>query len=188
MDLKIYLPKLSSIEIKASAYIGSKLDVMASADIQNLFVMAYYLEELNGEIAAYLARPLDEDGKPSFALPNALFMSYLWILGTYEVVRALRQRVKESPEKFTDDVAKIVDETCSFLTRIRVPLAKYEASGKYRNEDVGVAFPIAIDGGIGWALNGRDAVMFSEIRTQICKFVNCIGSSAAAGVYEVHLK
>jgi hypothetical protein len=78
-------------------------------------------------------------------LNDILMHSYLWVFGAYEIVRTLAQLTK-SP---------IIVAVRESFERIRMPLAKLEASRKHRGADFNFPFPVIAPDvfAVGWAIN-----------------------------------
>jgi hypothetical protein len=93
--------------------------------------------------------------EPSFALTDRFTHSYLWVLGSYEIVRSVAQRCSESPPAFvTTEIANAMRVTKAQFERVRVPLAKFEAAKKFASSDSTVAFPaIHPEHGISWRIS-----------------------------------
>ncbi len=73
-------------------------------------------------------------------------LSYLWVLGAYEVIRILKERCKElkSPDA---EIIKIHER----FRRLRIPLAKLEAPRGYEESDAPIAYPaLNSEYGIAW--------------------------------------
>jgi hypothetical protein len=103
-----------------------------------------------------------EDGA---ALHEHITLSYLWMLGTYEFIRTLFDRVKtDTDEKTPEEVRNILLEAKRRFTRVRVPLAKMEAASKYSNEDGPIAYPgVKRGAGLAWQLNPNTIVTRREL-------------------------
>jgi len=77
-----------------------------------------------------------------------LTVSYLWVLGAYEVIRTIKVRCKES--KCPDPE---VDRVYENFRRLRVPLAKLEAARGYKTTDAPIAYPaLNSQYGIAWQI------------------------------------
>ncbi|MCK9691862.1 hypothetical protein [Pseudomonas syringae] len=90
--------------------------------------------------------------------------SYLWVLGAYEILRTLAQRVREGQSDDPQDVAERLKEARDRFARVRVPLAKFEAAGKHRATDYHVAYPgLDFKYGIAWQLNESQVISRQEL-------------------------
>jgi hypothetical protein len=80
------------------------------------------------------------------ALDQRTTFSWLWVLGAYEVVRSVEQRMRDGHPRQAE--ARTLKHE---FERVRMPLAKFEAPKKYRS-DSGLAWPVinALTGGIAW--------------------------------------
>lgn len=78
-------------------------------------------------------------------------LSYLWVLGGYELVRCICQRIKESPVCIRDEVADSFSGLKREFNRLRIPLAKMEPSSARKNTDCHIAYPaLCPSNGIAW--------------------------------------
>ena len=84
-----------------------------------------------------------ETGKPSNPFgdfSDHFTQSYLWVLGAYEIVRSLDQRAREDETFFPAHKQGLQQLKHSF-ERIRIPLAKFEASRRHKDTDSHIAYP-----------------------------------------------
>jgi hypothetical protein len=89
----------------------------------------------------------------STALHEHITLSYLWVLGAYEFIRTLCDRVKlDAQEKTPEEVRNILLEAKRRFARVRVPLAKMEPASKFSDEDGPIAYP-GLKRGVGWRGN-----------------------------------
>lgn len=80
------------------------------------------------------------------ALSYHVTLSYLWVLGAYEVLRAINQRGMESGHA-DQEVLKVLRQ----FERLRMPLAKFEAARRHRPTDSKIAYPaLNSDHGVAW--------------------------------------
>ena len=73
-------------------------------------------------------------------------LSYLWVLGAYEVIRTIKEKSKalKSPDS---EVHKIHER----FRRLRIPLAKLETPRGYKESDAPIAYPaLNSQYGIAW--------------------------------------
>ncbi|MDK2377303.1 hypothetical protein [Serratia fonticola] len=92
---------------------------------------------------------------PRKELGDHITNSYLWVLGLYEIVRTISQHAKNGSSPLHAYSADI-DGLKHNINRLRVPLAKLEASSK-NPTDSPIAYPgINMQHGISWSL-GADA-------------------------------
>lgn len=89
--------------------------------------------------------PFALDGDP-MELSRHLTLSYLWVLGAYEVLRAINQQCKES-----HGASPAVLHVLRQFERLRMPLAKFEPAYRHRNTDSKIAYPaLNSEYGIAW--------------------------------------
>jgi hypothetical protein len=100
----------------------------------------------------------DEDGV--LLMERAQILAHLWVLGTYEHIRMLTQRIQENPQLVANSSALVVEETKRIFERIRIPLAKREASRRHSSSDYQVALPGVGSRGIAWKI--ADNVIVSQ--------------------------
>jgi len=101
----------------------------------------------------------------SNALHEHITQSYLWVLGAYEFIRTLCDRVSlDDPQMTPPEVRDILVEVKNRFNRVRVPLAKMEAAAKHAHEDSPIAYPGIKRGmGVAWILNRSTGVTRREL-------------------------
>lgn len=72
---------------------------------------------------------------------ESLSLSYFWVLGAYELVRVIDQRAREG-DPFCAANFSAINKLKRDFERIRIPLAKLEASKKNKTTDFRTAIPI----------------------------------------------
>jgi hypothetical protein len=117
-----------------------QLDVELIQDDQPLTALA--LEQrsssnasISNEERVYLGISFDTIFK------DQLTLSYLWVLGAYELVRAIDQRCRGNPLLFGNQLNTKVTAVKHAFERLRVPLAKFESSRRHRKTDSPIAWP-----------------------------------------------
>jgi hypothetical protein len=103
-----------------------------------------------------------EDGT---ILHEHITLSYLWVLGAYEFIRTLCDRIKmDDHEKTPEEVRNILLEAKRRFNWVRVPLAKMEAVSEFATEDGPIAYPGLKAGvGVAWQLNPNTIVTRREL-------------------------
>ncbi|WP_146680418.1 hypothetical protein [Oceanococcus atlanticus] len=97
-----------------------------------------------------------QDGKPLedddgiLKLERAQIKAHLWVLGAYELVRMISQRLRENPELAITESRTAIDRAKSDLSRVRIPLAKLEASKRNEKTDYQVAYAGIGPAGLAW--------------------------------------
>jgi hypothetical protein len=101
----------------------------------------------------------------SIAIHEHITLSYLWVLGAYEFIRTLCDRVSvDDLEKTPAEVREILLEVKRRFARVRMPLAKMEAASKHEDEDGPIAYPGMRHGvGVAWKLNANTLVPRREL-------------------------
>jgi len=81
-------------------------------------------------------------------------LSLLWLLGAYELIRTLSQRLREKPGARALEAVRALVPVKLTLERLRMPLAKLEKARRGEESDFSMAFPV-LDGakGMGWVIS-----------------------------------
>lgn len=94
-----------------------------------------------------------ESVEQNLVLSERLTISYLWVLGAYEAIRTMCQRIKDHKVAVLDEVATSLNQLKREFNRLRVPLAKMEPASSHKTDNH-IAFPgINRDHGVAWQLN-----------------------------------
>ena len=120
---------------------------------------------LRAEDTAFLDAHLRDTNSVDEAirLTDRFTLSYLWVLGTYEVVRTICQRMTQRSGLVSDDVAMQFTALKRRLSRLRVPLAKMEPASAHKS-DSHIAYPAIHQSlGIAWQLTPQDIVTRAEL-------------------------
>lgn len=84
-------------------------------------------------------------------LNDRMTISYLWVLGAYEAIRTITQRIRESEDLVSQNIASEFSDLKRKFNRLRVPLAKMEPASAHRATDSHIAYPgIDLEHGIAW--------------------------------------
>jgi hypothetical protein len=87
----------------------------------------------------------------SLKLNERFTLSYLWVLGGYELVRSICQRINEKRVAIPDEVVVSFRELKKEFSRLRVPLVKMEPTSAHKNTDSHIAYPVLnTQKGIAW--------------------------------------
>ena len=78
----------------------------------------------------------------SLKLSERITLSYLWVLGAYELVRTICQRIKEKGMVFPKDLANDFISIKVEFERLRIPLAKMEPARRHKDTDSHIAHPV----------------------------------------------
>lgn len=98
------------------------------------------------------------------ALQGHITQSYLWVLGAYELVRTLTQRMKEGSEPVSKNVIDSFQSAKRRFTRLRIPLAKMEPASAHAAEDSHIAYPgVHQDYGVTWQLGPTTLISRREL-------------------------
>jgi hypothetical protein len=115
----------------------------------------------------------------SARLTDRFTLSYLWVLGAYELVRTLDQRcdahISVLGEKLTQRVRGLKHE----IARLRIPLAKLEPAMNYPT-DSPIAYPaFSQDFGVAWQLAPDTFVSRRELSDAFLQLAEDIRSHAS---------
>jgi len=87
----------------------------------------------------------------AISLTDRMTFSYLWVLGAYELVRAIDQRCHDNPRLLGNRLTTKVTAVKHTFERLRIPLAKFEPSRRYQNTDSPIAYPaLHKEFGVSW--------------------------------------
>ena len=84
---------------------------------------------------------------------HVMIQAHLWVLGVYEFIRMLDERLRHDPSLATDASVAAITATKRVFSRLRVPLAKLEPEQRHAKHDYSVPLPGLGPQGIGWQLN-----------------------------------
>jgi len=138
--------------VKAS-FATAKFEPFMPVTIQGLGTLDIQLIQKDEE---YLEKHKQTEGpeKIHFEFSNQITLSYLWVLGAYEVIRTITQRIKENSGIVKEDIEKEFSQVKKAFNRLRVPLAKMEPAYSHRNTDSHIAYPaLNIDHGVAWQVS-----------------------------------
>jgi len=100
----------------------------------------------------------------SMKLTERFTLSYLWVLGTYELVRTLTQRCRENGNLLGENLVQEIIKLKQDIERLRIPLAKMEPSRQHRKTDAPIAYPtIHNEFGISWRVSQNTYITRREI-------------------------
>ncbi len=100
----------------------------------------------------------------SMNLTERFTLSYLWVLGTYELVRTLTQRCRETGNLLGENLVQDVIKLKQDIERLRIPLAKMEPSRRHQKSDAPIAYPaIHNEFGISWRVSQSTYIARREI-------------------------
>lgn len=108
-------------------------------------------------------------------LSGHIFCSQLWVIGAYELVRTMSQSARDESSPLKPFSRKINDLK-NKINRLRVPLAKMEASQKNRDDS-----PIAMPGynladGVSWQLGEDFWITRKELSDEMLALLELIKS------------
>lgn len=105
---------------------------------------------------------------------DKILLSYLWVLGAYEVIRALAQRLL-GDAAVPLDCREQLENAKRLFERVRIPLAKGEAASRYAKTDRPFAFPTSVSSvGIGWPVNEELTITRRELSQAFRGVLRCL--------------
>lgn len=120
----------------------AKIEVFMIPNIQGLGQLDTKLITLENEFLAQFNLSRNENMVLEFS--EHITISYLWVLGAYEIVRVIDEEIKS-------EKSKKIKHT---FTRLRIPLAKYEPANFHKNTDSKIAYPMLnSDIGVAWQVS-----------------------------------
>lgn len=94
-----------------------------------------------------------EDEHRILLVERAMIQAHLWVLGVYEYVRMLDERLRSDKSLASDSSIEAVSRTKRLFSRLRIPLAKLEPEQRHKDDDYQVPLPGVGLHGLGWQLN-----------------------------------
>jgi hypothetical protein len=143
-----------------------------------MLVVAQGLGRLDAKLISEDARPTQAPGDPVAAtaeglrLMDHLTLSYLWVLGAYELVRTIDQRCREDPSLFPPPTKAQLTSLKHLFERLRIPLAKMEPAKRYRQTDGPIAFPaIHQTRGLAWQVSSDHFIPRRDLSDALLAFL-----------------
>jgi len=101
----------------------------------------------------------------SIRLTKSFTYSYLWVLGSYELVRTIDQKCRENSNLLGENLNNKIKELKIKFERIRIPLAKMEPAKRYKETDYRIAYPtIKVPGNrLGWRISENEYIVRKEL-------------------------
>lgn len=152
--------------IKASMA-TAKFDPFMIPTIQGLGRLDLTLIEQDSRFLAAFEKN-QNDISASLELSDRITVSYLWVLGAYEALRTMGQRIRENDDLVSKEMSISFRDVKNTFNRLRIPLAKMEAAQSHRNTDSYIAHPaINRDIGISWQVNKNTFISRRELSDQL---------------------
>ena len=112
-------------------------------------------------IKVLIEKPTIED---SLQLTDCFTYSYLWVLGTYEIIRTMDQRCGENANLLDRNLNNSIKNLKYKFERIRIPLAKMEPAKRHKDTDSRIAYPaLHPDLGISWRISEKEYIARREL-------------------------
>jgi len=153
------------------------LEKFQQVTVQGIGKFSIYLDEIDAQILQEIRDGKNETIESSMRFSDALTLSYFWVIGAYESIRTISQRLddleKNSEVKYviTDKVRRVKH----LFEEIRIPLAKMEISRKHKNDNnySPIAFPIIdTQRGIAWNIGVGKNISRRELSVAFLELLN----------------
>ncbi len=118
-------------------------------------------------------KPL-EDSDGILILERHQIKAHLWVLGAYELVRMISQRLRENEGLATNESNNEVIKTKKLFERVRIPMAKLEPSRRHRKTDFEVAYAGMGVKGLGWRVSPDTIIYQEELSEQLYNMFSCM--------------
>lgn len=106
-------------------------------------------------------------------------MSYLWVLESYKVLRAIYKQGRSTAELLPSAVCQLIRDTEQLFERVRIPLAKLKTAGKNKTADSHIFSPaLNRELGIGWQVSPDAFITRRELSDAFLNVVERIQQSA----------
>lgn len=156
---------------------GSRHVKRIGDDIQSIILMLGRLDSklitTDREILKILPQDPNDPKMIQIAIDigEHLTLSYLWVLGTYELVRTLENRCRQQPKIFGEEINKKIKNLKEYFNRLRVPLAKLVPEGKHASTDYHIAFPAIGKEGVGWRISSDTIIYRQRLSNKLLKLL-----------------
>jgi hypothetical protein len=95
-------------------------------------------------------------------------LSYLWVLGAYEVVRVIDQRERGNKTPGAAEINAVLRK----FSRLRMPLAKFEAERRHQDTDAHIAYPaLNAHCGVAWQVAEGTFISRGELADQFLSWL-----------------
>ncbi|PWF74122.1 hypothetical protein CBX98_00240 [Vibrio sp. T9] len=110
-------------------------------------------------------------------LDEHITLSYLWVLGAYELVRTLEQSARDG-NIYLVQYKEDLKELKQMFARVRIPLAKFEAAGKHKRTDSNIAYPgYNTELGVAWQVTKETWISRRELSDGMLQLLETIRST-----------
>lgn len=105
-----------------------------------------------------------------------IMLSQLWVLGAYELVRALDEKRRSNVLSLSTELEQRLLELKRKFERLRIPLAKLEPAERWKKTDFDVAMPALHEtNGISWAVAPGVFIPRRDLADELLSF-GCLAS------------
>jgi hypothetical protein len=137
--------------------------------------LALFVEGLGKLDAQLVFEDAATDAHLDMDLTDRLVLSRLWVLGAYEVVRTMSERVRAKPSLLSKRLAERTHRTKRYLERVRIPLAKLEPATRHAATDFAEALPAMHSSlGISWKVANRVFVPRRRMADRLLKLLQAL--------------
>jgi hypothetical protein len=94
-----------------------------------------------------------ESVEESTLLTRRITLSYLWVIGSFENLRTMHERMEDNRDKFPDSVTQRANRAKKEFVKIRSPLTKMKPINPHGEANSPIAYPaLGPDLGVAWKI------------------------------------
>ena len=113
----------------------------------------------------------------SMELKDTFALSYLWVLGGYELIRTISQRCQKKPEIMGEELNERILKLKRKFARLRTPLAKMEPANEYKETDAHIAYPeLHKELGASWIISKNTHISRRELSDNLLSLLEDISA------------
>lgn len=148
------------------AHVLSKINVLLTPYVQGLGRIHKNLTDKEIVFVNYMANnPMltvdncKEFGQVQLERSDNTILAQLWVMGCYEVIRALEQHFREDSALNSTPAATVLFKAKKLFEKVRIPLAKFEKPNSSKEDDFSVALPgYTPSEGTTWLISNGKAI------------------------------
>jgi len=160
--------RASRVADKIQPFMIVALQGLGRLDSQLVEQGGSWLEQTNNSTAA-IAK--------SVLLNETFTLSYLWVLGAYELIRTICQRCHVYRKTLGESLCDRLYSLKGDFERLRIPLAKMEPARKYKQTDYPIAYPaLHRDLGISWKISENVFISRRELSDSLLSLLEDISA------------
>jgi hypothetical protein len=119
-----------------------------------------------------------ESVEESTLLTRRFTLSYLWVLGSFENLRTIHERMKDNRDKFPDSVKQRANRVKKEFVKIRSPLAKMKPINPHGEANSPIAYPaLGPDQGAAWLIGHQTFISRLDLSNLFLEFLEDLWKS-----------